>query len=357
MKKKITTLLLMLSMGISSLMAQSASADLYIPNVNVDKGTTSVTLEVCMKNTANTADCFSGNVYVPEGFTVASVSRGSRITGREDPDDEESEYLFSFSKSTKNGGQYFQCYTDKGATIPGTDGVVAKVKVSIPAGTAEGCYEIVMKEVECGMPGIVLSSYTEYTSKLTIGDNGTATLNASGFATYSSSYEHAVPAGVTAYTAAVDEDAKTIVWTEIADGIIPANEGVLLKGTASASVTLTASSTGKAKIAGNALKPNLNLKTKAQLGEYIYVLSGTSIVRLAESGSLAANKAYLNLSKHVTNGGSAAKEYKIYLEDEADAISAVEFDSASKFYRINGMRASANSKGIVISNGKKKFNK
>lgn len=356
MKKKITTLLLMLSMGISSLMAQSASADLYIPNVNVDKGTTSVTLEVCMKNTANTADCFSGNVYVPEGFTVASVSRGSRITGREDPDDEESEYLFSFSKSTKNGGQYFQCYTDKGATIPGTDGVVAKVKVSIPAGTAEGCYEIVMKEVECGMPGIVISSYKEYKSKLTIGDNGNVILNSCGFATYSSSYERSVPAEVTAYTGTVDEDGKVVTWTAIADGIIPANEGVLLKGTANASVTLAASSTEKAKIAGNNMKPNLSERAKSAIGEYVYVLSGESIVRLSDSGTLAANKAYFNLSKYITNASSAAKSFS-FVWDDATSIKSVESNSNGAAYNMNGQRINANNKGFVIIDGKKHYNK
>lgn len=357
MKKKLTTLLLMLTVGIGSMMAQSASADLYIPDVNVAKGTTTVTLEVCMKNTANTADCFSGNVYVPEGFSVASVSRGTRITAREDPEDEESEYMFTFSKSTKNGGQYFQCYTDKGATIPGTDGVVAKVKINIPADAAAGCYEIVMKEVECGMPGIVLSSYTEYTSKLTIGDNGEAVLNANGFATYSSAYERTVPSGVTAYTGTVDESAKTITWTAIEDGIIPANEGVLLKGTANAAVTLAASSTDKAKIAGNNLKPNLSERVKSAIGDYVYVLSGASVMRLSNTGMLAANKAYFNLSKYITSESAAAKSLSFVWSDDATSISSIEAQSTKAAYNLNGQRVNADSKGIVIINGVKKYNK
>lgn len=356
MKKELTTLLLMLTMGIGNMMAQSPSANLYIPDVNVDKGTTTVTLEVCMVNTANTADCFSGNVYVPDGFTVTSVTRGSRITGREDPDDEESEYLFTFSKSQKNGGQYFQCYTDKGATIPGTDGAVAKVKVSIPSDAAAGCYDIVMREVECGMPGVVLSSYSEYTSKLTIGDNGEVTFNADGYATYSSAYERTVPSGVTAYTGAVDEDAKTITWTAIADGIIPANEGVLLKGTAGASVTLASSDTDKAKIAGNNMKPNLKERTKSEIGQYIYVLKGAAIMRLAEEGTLAAYKAYFNLSKYITDASSAANSLS-FIWDDATSINSVENEGAKRAYNINGQRVNAYSKGIVIVNGVKTYNK
>lgn len=356
MKKKLSTLLLMLTMGIGNMMAQSASADLYIPDVNVAEGTTSVTLEVCMKNTANTADCFSGNVYVPDGFTVSNVTRGSRITGREDPEDEESEYLFTFNKSDKNGGKYFQCFTAKGETIPGTDGVVAKVKVNIPANAAAGCYEIVMKEVECGMPGIIISSYTEYTSKLTIGDNGNVTLNADGYTTYSSAYERAVPSGVTAYTGVVDEDAKVISWTEIADGIIPANEGVLLKGVAGASVTLAASDTHKAKISGNNLKPNLSQRVKSQIGQYIYVLKGASIMRLAEAGTLAANKAYFNLSKYITDAASAAKSLS-FIWNHPTAINSVESESVKVAYNINGQRVNVDSKGFVIINGVKKHNK
>lgn len=353
MKKKLTTLLLMLTMGIGNMMAQSASADLYIPNVNVDKGTTTVTLEVCMRNTANSADCFSGNVYLPEGFAVTGVARGSRIKGTNADD----EYLFSFKNSDKNGGKYFQCYTEEGVTIPDTDGAVAKVTISIPSDAAAGCYVIEMKEVECGSGELgVLSSYTQYTSMLTIGDNGEVTLNADGYATYSSAYERTVPSGVTAYTGVVDEDAKTVTWTAIADGIIPANEGVLLKGTAGASVTLASSETEKAKIAGNNMKPNLKERTKSQIGSYIYVLKGASIMRLAEDGTLAANKAYFNLSKYITSESAAAKSLS-FIWDDATSINSIESESAKVAYNINGQRVNADSKGIVIVNGVKRHNK
>lgn len=352
MKKKLSILLLMLTAGICNMMAQSAFADLYIPNVNVDEGTTSVVLDLCMKNSAGAADCFETNVYLPDGFEVTKVARGSRIKDRDDDD----EYVFNFANSEKNGGRYIQCYTVQDAKISGTDGDVVKITVSIPAGTKAGCYEIGMKEVECGGDGQVRSSYTEITSKLTIGDNGCTTLNAYGFATYSSAYEHSVPADVTAYTGTVDEDAKSITWTAIADGIIPANEGVLLKGTANAAVTLAASSTEKAKIAGNNMKPNLSERAKSAIGEYVYVLSGESIVRLSDSGTLAANKAYFNLSKYITNASSAAKSFS-FVWDDATSIKSVESNSNGAAYNMNGQRINANNKGFVIIDGKKRYNK
>ena len=309
-------------------------------------------LSLCMKNTAGAADCFEATIYLPEGFSVSKVARGSRIKDLDDDD----EYVFTFANSNKDGGKYLQCYTVQDAKISGTDGEVAKVTVAIPEDTKAGSYDVVMRAVECGGDGSVVSSYTEITSKLAIGDNGCTTLNAYGFATYSSAYERSVPADVTAYTGTVDEDGKVVTWTAIADGIIPANEGVLLKGTANASVTLAASSTEKAKIAGNNLKPNLSERAKSAIGEYVYVLSGESIVRLSDSGTLAANKAYFNLSKYITNASSAAKSFS-FVWDDATSIKSVESNSNGAAYNMNGQRINANNKGFVIIDGKKRYNK
>lgn len=353
MKKRLSFLMLMLTMGICRLMAQSAFADLYIPDTNVDEGTTSVVLNVNMKNSTDACDCFEALVSLPDGFSITKVARGSRIKGMDDDD----EYLFVFANSDKTEGKYIQCYTTKGARISGTDGDVAKITVSIPAGAKAGSYDIKLQGVECGdgAAAAIRSTYTEITSKLTIGDNGNVTLNSCGYSTYSSIYERSVPADVTAYTGTVDEDGKVVTWTVIADGIIPANEGVLLKGTANASVTLAASSTEKAKIAGNALKPNLSERAKSAIGEYVYVLSGESVIRLSDSGTLAANKAYFNLSKYITNAASAAKMLS-FDWDDATAINAISSNGMEKTaYNLQGQRVKSDSKGIVITDGKKKL--
>lgn len=352
MKKELTILLLMLMVGVSNMMAQGTFADLYIPDVNVEEGATSVVLNLCMKNSASAADCFETTIYVPEGFAVTKLVRGSRIKVLDDDD----EYVFAFANSNKNGGRYMQCYTVQDAKIQDVDGDVAKVTVSIPADAKAGRYEVVMKEVECGGDGIVRSSYAEIISYITIGDNGEVKLNSYGYATYSSAYERSVPADVMAYTGSVNEGAKTITWTEITDGIIPANEGVLLKGTANANVTLAASSTGKTKIDDNNMKPNLAFRTKSNIGEYVYVLSGSSIVRLSDSGTLAANKAYFNLSKYITDASSAAKSFTLVWED-ATGIGAVKASDNKPAYNINGVSVKSNSKGVVIVDGKKQYNK
>ncbi|MBQ0046541.1 MAG: leucine-rich repeat domain-containing protein [Prevotellaceae bacterium] len=181
------------------------------------------------------------------------------------------------------------------------------------------------------------------------------TLTSYGYATYSSSCERSVPAGVTAYTGAVDEEGKVVTWTAIADGIIPANEGVLLKGAANASVTLAASSTDKAQIEGNDLKANLSEKTKPELGEFVYVLSGATVIRLSDDGSLPANKAYFNLSQYITDTASAAKMLS-FNWDDANAINAINaVGKASNAYNLKGQRVKSDSKGIIIIDGKKKL--
>lgn len=342
-------------MSITRLMAQSAFADLYIQNTNVDEGTASVVLDINMKNSENASDCFETVICLPEGFSITKVARGSRIKARDDDE----EYLFVFANSDKTEGKYVQCYTTKGARISGTDGDVAKITVSIPAGTKVGSYEVKLKEIECGdgVAAEVRSTYTETTAKITVGDNGVAKLNAYGFSTYSSNYERSVPSGVTAYTGTVDEDGKAVIWSVIEDGIIPSNEGVLLKGDANANITLNASSTNKAKISGNGLKANLNGQNKSSLGDYIYVLYGESVIRLSDTGVLSANKAYFSLSKYVTNAASAAKELScIWNDNDASIIQTIDVnDSEGIMYNLNGQRVNSSTKGIVITNGKKKI--
>lgn len=186
-----------------------------------------------------------------------------------------------------------------------------------------------------------------------------ASINAYGYATFSCEYETKVPDGVTAYTGAVDENAKTITWNAVADGIIPMREGVLLKGTPSQTVTLAESRTCKEKIAGNHLKPNLTPCTKNELGNYIYVLSGENIMRLSDTGTLKANRAYFSLSKYITEatGESTASLRMIWNEGAATVIDITNTKTdKNTYYNLNGQRVSPsfNGKtGIVIINGKK----
>ena len=94
---------------------------------------------------------------------------------------------------------------------------------------------------------------------------------------------------------------------------------------------------------------------KAELGTgTIYVLNGdekgAGFYKLAENGTLAANKAYLEYS------GADAREY--YLFDETTSISEElrvksEEIATAPVYDLQGRRVNTPTKGVYIVNGKK----
>ena len=85
----------------------------------------------------------------------------------------------------------------------------------------------------------------------------------------------------------------------------------------------------------------------------IYVLNtgtkGAGFYKLAENGTVPANKAYL-----VYDGAASSREY--YLFDEATAISAPLVNSEvvnSEVYDLQGRRVNTPTKGVYIVNGRK----
>ena len=159
--------------------ADEAWGDLYIPDIEVETGTTNVTLQLCLKNNTVGANGFEATLQLPEGFSVKKVARGSRLKGRVDPEDEESDYIFTFDHSDKETGKYVQAFTTKKFVIPGTDGEVVKFTVSIPE-TVSGVYEIKLIDTEVANDSKVISTYRTATSKLTIGTTGIKDVNADG---------------------------------------------------------------------------------------------------------------------------------------------------------------------------------
>ena len=160
--------------------AEELLGDLYIPDVVVEAGTTSTTLQLCLKNneagaTGNVG--FEAILQAPEGFTVTKAARGSRLKGRVDPEDEESDYIFTFAQSNKEAGKYVQAFCTQKATIPGTDGEVVKYTISIPK-DASGDYTFTLLNIVVSNGSSTISTYT--TSKLTVGTTGIKDVNADG---------------------------------------------------------------------------------------------------------------------------------------------------------------------------------
>ncbi len=202
--------------------------------------------------------------------------------------------------------------------------------------------------------------YSNYTTTIAPAPSS-VNLNAKGYASFSSDYELSID-GATAYTAKVNEEAKTITWNAINDNVIPANEGVLLKGDAGEKATFAVSTTNKSNIADNDMRSNLVAKPKSELDGCIYVLSGENIIRLSDTGTVGANKAYFNLSQYVTNAESStgAKTFTMIWNDGGIATGINDASTSTSngiVYNLTGQRVNANAKGIVIIGGKKYINK
>ncbi len=177
-----------------------------------------------------------------------------------------------------------------------------------------------------------------------ISDAGWATLYtpyALDFSTLSSSF--------TAYTASLDE--STVTLTSVSN--VPANTGVVLKGTAgSYNIPVAASSsTAQGDLQGNA---SAATAFDGVTGYDLYMLAmngDEAQFTKVTSGTIAAGKAYLPVAQ-----GSDVKAFNVVFNDTATAVNEMSSKAAAEdvvIYNLAGQRMSKVQKGINIINGKK----
>lgn len=175
------------------------------------------------------------------------------------------------------------------------------------------------------------------------------TLNASGYSTYSNANTVTIE-GATAYTAKVDEAKSELILTELGT-VIPAGEGVLLKGEAGATVTFTYGGEAPA-IETNDFKAAL--LTDAPVEGNVFVLKSDKFVKYT-GATLTKNKAYILMSDEFGTG-SNARPMSIVFGGDTNGITTVKSttvaDNAPTF-NLNGQRVAEGTKGLLIKNGKK----
>lgn len=178
----------------------------------------------------------------------------------------------------------------------------------------------------------------------------TATVGTAGYATFCTTATCKVPSGLTAYTAAYNATSGKVDLTEVADGIIPANNGVILKGEAKEYTMETATSKATT-LAGNKLvgvTADYTLTDK----DYILVNDG-GVVKFGKATvgtTLAAGKVYLPIENP-----NAAKIINMDF-DATTGINAVETasDKDDAYYTLSGVKTLKPTKGMLyIHNGKK----
>ena len=173
-------------------------------------------------------------------------------------------------------------------------------------------------------------------------------ITAAGYATFSSTYAvDFSESGLEAYTAKVNDGNQTITLTKIDNGIVPANTGVILKGVAGDYTGVITTTNANVD---NDLKANA---TEITGNGSIYVLNngtkGIGFYQLAETGTLAAGKAYLEMT-------SNAKAYTFVWNESTGIEENYEFgtmNSDAATYDLSGRKVANPAKGLYIKNGKK----
>ena len=210
------------------------------------------------------------------------------------------------------------------------------------------------------LTGVTYSfAFNTQTKNYTITPYFERTLNdaAEGYATFSSSYNVAVPEGLTAkYSTGVSANGK-INWVKYDGYGIPANEGALLQGTAGTTYKFTpATSTPTSLNGSNILKP---IATKQQLaspsGATAYILSKVSgnlgFYKVNSDGGswVAAGTAYLEVPQV-----AGARDFYLFDNNETTSINTIEKTQTKGLtYNLNGQRVTQPAKGLYIVNGKK----
>ena len=185
------------------------------------------------------------------------------------------------------------------------------------------------------------------------------TIGETGWATFSATQNFTLPDGLKAYVVSSFDSGKgSVALTEVA--AIPANQGVLLKGTPSTKYTLIPQAADP-DVGANLLAMNLTAsvlpKTDGGNTNFILVPDGAGSVKFAKpngTGSLAANKAYLQ----VPTGNLSGHELTIsFADSETTGIGNLTpglSQGEGVCFDLQGRKLSGKpTKGLYIVNGKK----
>ena len=201
--------------------------------------------------------------------------------------------------------------------------------------------------------------YTKFTSATITLQPASATVNIStsgnGYGTYCSEYALDFSgSGVDAYTAAYDEAKGKVVLTKIADGIVPANTGVVLYSETTGEQDIPTTTTTNTIDVENEMV-GVTVQTPVAYhpdSKYNYILQEGKFKK-ATGASLRANRAYLSTTYNVSSV-SGAPELDLVFGDETTGIQNIERTiNDNQYYTLDGRRVAEPTKGLYIVNGKK----
>lgn len=195
------------------------------------------------------------------------------------------------------------------------------------------------------------------------------TIVSSGYNTFSAPCATTIPEGITAYQATTVSD-NTVTLTALSGSIIPANTGVVIKGTANQSYTFTATATAAtddftsnlliAATDDDAYNITFTSNETATDTKYYALNEGVWKVIANSVRSITANKAILPVIVTTTSGvaldTSFSDELSTGSSSETTGIGNVTSKtqpSDGVYYNLQGMRVANPISGMYIVNGKK----
>lgn len=278
-------------------------------------------------------------LHLPEGVKVARITFYSVVNGND------KSYVCGWKDV--NGPQEYKSIP-MGAWTNQTDGVEPNCDVRVYG------LDNVTDQISFTNTGLQLG----FVIALDIIDETVATttditLSAAGMGTFSSTTAYELPEGLTAYTATCDGSKVTL--TKVEDGIVAANQGVVLSGEKNGKYTLTPSTTKSATDwTKNELKNTASAAvTTAADDQSTYVLIANNngngqFARLNGGQTIPVGKAYLTVD------ANAAKTLSLSF-GETNGINAVENNAEQNgaYYTLSGQQTVKPAKGLYIHNGKK----
>ena len=196
------------------------------------------------------------------------------------------------------------------------------------------------------------------------------TVPASGIGTFSAKAKFALPDGLTAHYCKTYNSANGTIGVENIEDAVPANTGVLLKGTPGETYTLTGTNSDAATVEGNALVAVTEATHVDPIdGDYTnFMMSDGKFIKIEASDDpnvkMPANRAYLQiLTSQIDPEPVSARGITLSWDDDATSISEMEKwrnGENEKFYDLQG-RLIVNGKlsngklpkGLYINNGRK----
>jgi len=238
------------------------------------------------------------------------------------------------------------------------------IPIQLTSGTIREALNVVNKPYNIGCAQILvrgsIENYMNSTGvkSLTYGEKVAeyVTVSSAGYATYSTDVAlDFSETNITVNTAKAN--GTSVALTEVADGIVPANTGVVLTGNNVEAIVPVVEST--ATLADNEMLPNVARAIVKKAGENDktnYILSnedeGVGFYLATEDGAyLPAHRAYLSTTATVT--GNAP--FLGFDGNETTGINSVERGALSVegCYTLDGRRVAQPTKGLYIVNGRK----